>query len=117
MSEKGDLFMSMMTHETRDRHHKQPIEIWLLGQKIVLKSFGEPELVREVVELVSRKIKERESEQKGRTAVPPHHVALLALLSLAEEHVQAKRRFSEHQRTMDEKSHQLMSLIEAEIGE
>jgi hypothetical protein len=90
-----------------------PVEIRLLGQKIALRSQGDPDLVREVVEVVTRKIGDAERRRgKGSAA---HHVALLALLDLAQEHVQARKRAGEHQTRLDLKARELSELIEAEF--
>lgn len=89
-----------------------PVEIRLLGQRIALKSAGDPELVQEVLQVVTRRIEDAEKRVKSGI---PHHVALLAILDLAEEHVQAKRRVAAHQKVVEEKSRELKSLIEAEF--
>ena len=89
-----------------------PIEIRLLGQRIALKTAGDPELIQEVIQVVSTRIQDAEKRVKSGI---PHHVALLALLDLAEEHIQARRRVVEHQRQVEEKSRELKSLIEAEF--
>ena len=89
-----------------------PIEIRLLGQRIALKTAGDPELIQEVIQIVSRRIEDAEKRVKSGI---PHHVALLALLDLAEEHVQAKRRVVEQQRQFEAKAHELKGLIEAEF--
>ena len=62
----------------------------LAGQKIVLKaSHGDPDLIREIVDLVSVKLKNAEKRGKGTAA---HQVALVALMDLAEEYIRAKHR-------------------------
>ena len=91
---------------------KTTTEIKLLGQRIALKSAGDPEIVGEVIEMVSGLL--GDSEKRSKTGAP-HHVALLALLALAEEYVQAKRRAAGHKTALDEKSRKLMSMIEAEF--
>lgn len=88
------------------------VELRLLGQKIALKSNEDPQFVREVVDLVSSRIREAE---KRMPSAASHHVALLALLDLAEEYVRAKQRAGEHQKQMQDKSSQLLRLIEAEF--
>jgi len=88
------------------------IEIRLLGQKIVLKSGGDPEAIRDVMDLVTSKLNEAETRSRS---VVPHHVALLALLDLAEEYLQAKKRASDHQKRVEEKSSHLISLLETEL--
>lgn len=87
------------------------VEVSLLGQKITLKSSGDPELIREVLELVSEKI--QKIEGRGQAHVP-HLVALLALLDLGEDYVQAKRRFVAHQEKMAITSHALFQVLETE---
>lgn len=87
---------------------KNPLEINLLGRRIVLKSGGDPELAAEVVRIVSDRI--NQAEKRARDQVP-HHVALLALLDLAEAHVQAKRKVASHQKGVEEKSQELLTLL------
>jgi cell division protein ZapA (FtsZ GTPase activity inhibitor) len=86
-------------------------QITLLGQKISLKTAGNPEHVREVIGLVNARI--AVAEKRIKTSAP-HHVAVLALLDLAEEYVQAKKRMAEHQIELDEKSREMIELIEVE---
>ena len=89
------------------------LEVKLLGQKIVLKSTEtDPETLRQVVQLVTSKLTESESRSRG---APPHQVALLALLDLAEEHLRAKKRTLDFKSQLDEKSSKLLSLVEAEL--
>ena len=89
-----------------------PLEIKLLGQKIVLKTTeSNPELAKEIVNLVSSKIKEAESRVKSPA---PHQVVLIALLDLAEEYVKAKRKTLDFKREMNEKSSHLLSLLDPE---
>jgi cell division protein ZapA (FtsZ GTPase activity inhibitor) len=90
----------------------QTVDVKLLGQRIALKSSGDPQLVREVAELVTARLKEAESRSK---AGVPHHVALLALFSLAEEYVSAKHRLEEHRERMQRKSSDLIEFIESEL--
>lgn len=90
----------------------QSVEINLLGQKIVLKTSGDPEVIQEVVTLVSTKIKQIEERSKGQV---PHYVALLALLSLGEDYVQAKKRYGHQKYKMEETTRELFQLMEAEM--
>lgn len=89
----------------------QSVEVRLLGQRILLRSQESSEFTREVVDFVTTKLTEVEQRSKN---VAPHQVALLALLDLAEEYLKAKRRAQEHRSKMDEKSKELLSLIEME---
>lgn len=91
----------------------QTTEVKLLGQKIVLRtSETDPEVIQEVLQLVSKKISEAEGRGRG---AAPHQVALLALLDLAEEYVKAKKRTTEFKNLLEDKSNQLLSLVEAEL--
>lgn len=88
-------------------------EVKLLGQKIVLKSSEtDPDTIHEVVQLVTLKLAEAELRSKG---AAPHQVALVALLDLAEEYVKAKKRTLEFKQQVDDKSTQLLDLVEAEL--
>jgi cell division protein ZapA (FtsZ GTPase activity inhibitor) len=89
------------------------IELKVLGQKIALKTTeSNPELIQEVVDLVTSKIKLAESRVKGAAA---HQVTLLAILDLAEEYIGAKRRTADFKKSVTEKSSYLLDLIEAEL--
>lgn len=91
----------------------QSIELKVLGQRIVLKSTGgDPETTQEVIQLVTQKV--NEAEERCKSAVP-HQVALLALLDLAEQYVQAKRRTLDFKHQVDTKSSQILTLLEAEM--
>ncbi len=89
------------------------IELTLLGEKIILKSGGDPTMIREVVALASAKI--QEAERRGKSSLPPHQIALLALLDVAEDYVYARKRAREQKEALNEKSIELFSLIEAEL--
>jgi cell division protein ZapA (FtsZ GTPase activity inhibitor) len=88
-------------------------EVNLFGQKLVLKSSDtDPEVIQEVLKMVSTRVSEAEKRGKG---APPHQVALLALLDLAEEYVQARKRTLEYQRQIEEKSSLLINLVELSL--
>ena len=90
------------------------VEIKLAGQKIVLKaSEADPVLLREILELVSTKIKNAEKRGKGSAS---HQVALVALLDLAEEYIKAKHRTAEYKREMNSRTDSLIRVLESEIG-
>lgn len=95
-----------------ESRESQSVELKLQGQKTVLKTSGDPLVIREVVELATRKLQQAES--RSAKAAAPHHVALLALLELAEEYVQAKQRFSAHQQKLESKSEELFRLLDSE---
>ena len=88
-------------------------EIKLLGQRIVLKSSEtDPEIIAQVVQLVTLKLSEAESRRRG---AAPHQAALVALLDLAEEYVNAKKRALDFKQQLDDKSSHLLSWVEAEF--
>lgn len=89
-------------------------DIRLCGQKIPLKAREtDPALTREVIELVSSKIKTAEKRAKS---AAPHLVALLALMDIAEEYINAKHRTAAFKREMNDRSDTLMRLLESELG-
>ena len=89
------------------------IEVKLLGQKLVLKATeSDPEMLKQIIQLVTSRLSEVEGRSRG---APPHQVALLALLDLAEEHLKAKKKSAELKSQVDEKSSKLLTLVEAEI--
>ena len=88
-------------------------EVKLLGQRIVLKSSEtNPEVIDQVLKLVTMKVAEAEKRSKG---AAPHQVALVALLDLAEEYIHAKNRTLELKQKWDDKSSKLISLVEADL--
>jgi cell division protein ZapA (FtsZ GTPase activity inhibitor) len=94
--------------------HRPHLEVSIQGQRIPLRAGTEdPEKVKDVIELVSRKL--REAEKRSKTSTAPHQVALLALLDLAEEHLLMKEKTESFRRAMSEKSDRLIHLLEAEL--
>ncbi|MBN21384.1 MAG: hypothetical protein CL678_08870 [Bdellovibrionaceae bacterium] len=87
-------------------------EVTLLGLKIGVKSDSDPEIVRDAVRLAELKILDAEKRVKGKT---PHHIAVLALLDLAEEYIRAKKKVSEHRDQLNEKTAELLTWVEKEI--
>lgn len=91
---------------------KNTVEIRILGQRIPLKtSDTDPELIKEVVQLVTERI--QEAEERARNASAPHQIALLALLDLAEEYIRAKRRTADFQKKVQDQSDHLLSLLDS----
>lgn len=89
------------------------IEVQIRGQKVALRSSSsDPELVKEVLALVSDKLRSAESRASGAAA---HQVVLLALLDVAESHVQLKRRAIDWKDQVEMKTTQLLSLLEDEL--
>ncbi len=102
----------MATHTSNSI--SKSVEIKLAGQKIVLKATeSDPDLVREIVDLVNVKLKN--AEKRGKAAAA-HQVALIALLDLAEEYIRAKRRTADFKREMNSRSDSLMRILESELG-
>lgn len=92
----------------------QQVEVKLAGQKIVLKASGtSPELLNEIMDLVSVKLRNAEKRGKGTAS---HQVALVALLDLAEEYVKAKHRTAAFKQEMNTRSDSLLRLLESELG-
>lgn len=88
------------------------VQLSFMGQKVVLKSEGDPELIQEAVDLATLRLADAETRIKG---VAPHHVALLALLDIAEEYVRSKRRSVEHKRKLEKRTTELMGLLDQEL--
>jgi cell division protein ZapA (FtsZ GTPase activity inhibitor) len=92
----------------------QSVEIKLMGQKIALKtSESDPELVRDVAELVSVRI--RNAEKRSKSGAAPHQVMVLALMDLAEEYIKAKQRTLDYKRRVGAKSEALDDFIQSEL--
>ncbi len=89
------------------------IEIRLLGARVPLRvTEGEPHRIQEVVDLVTRRIADAEARvQKGGAQVQPQHVALLALLELAEDYLDAKRAVGVHLQEVESRTRELLSLL------
>jgi cell division protein ZapA (FtsZ GTPase activity inhibitor) len=92
---------------------KHVIEIPLMGQKVVLKTQGDPKLVKEVTELVRERLDASERRVKNTNA--PHLAALLALFDITEDYVEAKRKVQEHQTELSEKIQQIQTWIDSEM--
>jgi hypothetical protein len=97
------------------------LELSLFGQKIRLKrkapstsGTDDPELVEQVVKLVQKKVKEAEARAPSNAA--PHYVAVMALLDMAGEYLQAKARTEEFKREVEFKSAELVAWIEKTVG-
>jgi cell division protein ZapA (FtsZ GTPase activity inhibitor) len=91
----------------------QTTEVKLLGQRLVLKvSESDPEITRQVLQLVTMKLSEAETRSRG---AAPHQIALVALLDLAEEYIKAKKRTLDFKRQLDDKSSKLLNLVETEF--
>ena len=88
----------------------QRAEIRFQGQRVFLRSSQlDPEHLEQVLRIVRQRLSDAES--KCPTS-PPHQVALLALLDLAQEYVQAKKRTLDFKKKLDEKSTRLLKVVE-----
>ena len=90
----------------------QNIKLELKGTPITLKTTADPNKVRQVVQIARERI---ESVEKKAGNAAPHLIALLALMELAEEYVEAKSRSMDHGKRLREKTHHLFKLVEAEM--
>jgi cell division protein ZapA (FtsZ GTPase activity inhibitor) len=106
------------------------IEIQLLGQKIHFKvptsvSTGssdhaetaqakekQSEHLKEVAALVNRHLKHVQDKTKSNI---PHHVALLALMDLAEEYLAAKKRTLAYKQDLSQKAQEIISSLDVEF--
>lgn len=91
---------------------RQDIQFEFLGQKVGLKSSGDPNQVDEAVRLATTKLEEVRSRNKK---AAPHQIALIALLELAEQYVDAKVKVSAFQKEIQEKTERIHRLIQSEI--
>ena len=89
----------------------ETFELRLMGQKISLKTQGDPDKTRAVLELVGVRIAAVEKRVKHTTQ--PAHVALLALLDIAQEYVQSKERVGLYKDQIAKKSKRLVELLES----
>ncbi len=86
-----------------------------MGQKIVLKTQADPELVSEVTAIVLERLSAAEKRVKNANA--PHLAALLALFDVVEDYVEAKSKVEEHQEKFLSKVKLLQSQFEKNQSE
>ena len=87
------------------------IELKVLGQKLVLKSDADAERSRRAVDWITQRVTmiEKRLRATSKTSViPPLHVALLALLEIGQEYLDAKDRMEKHQAEMNQIAKALM---------
>mgnify|MGYP003952398755 CR=1 FL=1 len=89
------------------------IELTLMGQKIMLKTSADPKKVEAIVSLVKERLEQSEKRLKGNSA--PHLTAILALLDLGEEYLEAKKRTHDHLNQIETRTKNLTDWIRAEI--
>ena len=85
------------------------MELELFGQRLTVVSDSDPELVREVVDFVNRRM---ERVREGAPRAGTDQVALLAALNIAEELFEERRRQQALRRTVRERSRTLLGAID-----
>ena len=83
---------------------KKPVDVEILGQKLVLRSEEEEVYVRKVADYVDIKMKE---VLKGNQPVTKTNVAMLAALNIADEYYRLKDRYDEVLHRLDRWSEKL----------
>lgn len=90
------------------------MEFTVCGQRIPVKaSQVDPELLAELERLVGNKLKDAE---RRAARLAPHQVVLLALVDLANDYVQARRKTSEFKRSVTEKSGEIIATLERKLS-
>lgn len=93
------------------------IELKVLGQKLILKSDADLANSKRAVDFISQRViavEKRLKTASGTTSIPPMHVALLALLELGQEYIDAKDRVAAHQSAMNQLARQILNGLEAQ---
>lgn len=88
-----------------------PIILKILGQRLVLKSDADSDRSRRVVEWVTERvsvIEKRLVATSKSSVIPPMHIALLALLEIGQEYLDAKGRTEKYQTEMNQVAQMLM---------
>jgi hypothetical protein len=94
--------------EQRNAH---AVEFTFQGQKISLLSKGDPNQIAEAVDIATQKLMEVQEKASG---APLHKVAIVALLDLAEQFVQARRQVAEYQTSIQDKTEELLKVLHDE---
>lgn len=89
------------------------IEIIIANQRYTLKSEESPEHLREVAEMVKRKV---ETVKKKSTTLNLQKVAMLAAFDLASDLIKAKKKTVESRAHIVAKAHQLLLKVESELN-
>lgn len=98
----------------------ETVELKVLGQKLVLKSDADPARSRRVVEWVTQRvmaIEKRLGATSKTSVIPPMHVALLALLEIAQEYLDAKDRMEKHQAETNLIAKKLMQELQSRVSD
>lgn len=92
------------------------VNIELLGQKIIFKSDADPEHLSRVIEFAETRLDEALAQAQGKGVQAPHWIALLALLEVSDDYLQAKERFSELQGKTRSQVERIQVLLENNPG-
>jgi cell division protein ZapA (FtsZ GTPase activity inhibitor) len=95
---------------TRANDPKNLFEVTIAGIPFKLRSGQKPEKVRELVSFVDKKVQEALPATKSGSI---QNAALLALLNVAEEHFELKRRASEELDRFEKKTQRVFEDLEA----
>ncbi|MEW5746732.1 MAG: cell division protein ZapA [Nitrospirota bacterium] len=88
------------------------VEVYILGQKYVVKGDESPEYIRELAELVDRKLKE---VYAGSPHITPLKASILAALTLADELQKVKREYNavaQNLKTIEDKADTIIRLFD-----
>lgn len=89
---------------------RRALELELFGQRLSVVSDSDPELVREVVDFVNRRM---ERIRDGANRAATDQIALLAALNIAEELFEERKKGSALRRAVRERSRHLLGRIDA----
>ena len=89
------------------------VEIYLLGQRVYLRTSLPEDTVQEILTLLEKK--EREITER-RPLLPPMKVALLMLLQIAEDYVKIRKEFEIFREAVREKTARLEDILKEENG-
>jgi len=97
-------------HDTPSEATRRALELELFGQRLSVVSDSDPELVREVVDFVNRRL---ERIQDGAARAATDQIALLAALNIAEELFEERKKGSALRRLVRERARHLLGRIDA----
>jgi cell division protein ZapA len=91
----------------------ESIEITIGGQKYVLRGEDSQEHLREVAEMVRRKV---ESLRKKTSGLTLQKAAMLAAFDFASESIKGKKRAVDYRSQLLTKAHQLLERVQSELS-
>lgn len=101
---------AVSVQETPSEAARRALELELFGQRLSVVSDSDPEVVREVVDFVNRRM---EVIREGAGRASTDQVALLAALNIAEELFEERRKGSVLKRLIRERARHLLGRIDA----